>query len=473
MSKIFTNLHMHSVFSLGDAISSTDDIARTAKNLGMTACSITDHGTLSGWLQFKDSCRKYGIKPIFGVEAYFVDDVNTIHAINDKINSLKEEMKPFQKSKFKKDKKELEKYQKQLVELEEERNQLRKYNHLILLAKNAQGRDNIIRIHNDAILDGIYYKPRIDWSVLEKHKGGIIATTACLGGRISKLLEKNNIEGAKKAVARFKKIFGEDNFFLELQLNEIELQKEINEKLIKLSEATNTQLVVTCDSHFFEEGQEKTRALIRQLDKEPDEIVNDDALVDLYIKNEDMLLEAWRKYMSEYPAEILARAINNTRQIANMVEDFPFDTSLKFPHFQTPDNLSQEDYLKQKALEGLVNKGLQNNPKYLERLKMEFETITILGFASYFNVVADLINFAKKSQPVGPARGSAGGSLLAYLIGISEVDPIKFELFFERFLESSRGVIAPTFGLELNGINLDFEKINMHTDGNCVCHKHH
>jgi DNA polymerase-3 subunit alpha len=466
--KTFVNLHAHSFYSLGDAICSTDEMARKAKELGMTALAITDHGTLSGWLQFRDSCKKYGIKSIFGFEAYFVDDVHEVHAVNDKIHILQDEIKVLNKVKTKKGKLIVAKENGKLLELQEQRNVLKKYNHLILLAKNFEGAQNLIKIHNEAVLDGVYYKPRISWATLERYRGGIVATTACLGGRINKLLEKDNIQGAKEAVARYKAIFGPENFFLELQLHDIQLQTETNGKLIKLAEATDTPLTLACDSHYSEEGEHTTRQLIRNLDKEPDEINNDDALTDLYIKNEDMLLKSWRKYMPGHKLDILAKAILNTRKIADMVEVFPFDTALKFPTFDTGD-LNQEDFLSKQAWTGLANKGLAGKPEYVERLKFELNTVNLLGFASYFNVVGDLVNEAKKNQPVGIGRGSAGGSLLSYVIGITSVDPLKFELFFERFLSKEKGVLAPSFGIELAGITYNTEEILEHAD--CDCHK--
>ena len=357
-----------------------------------------------------------------------------------------------------------------MQETQEIRNKLKKYNHLILLAKNWEGCQNLIKIHNDSVIDGIYYKPRIDWSVLEKHKGGLIATTACLGGRISKLLEANDAIGAVNTIARFKQVFGPDNFYLELQLHDIKLQTETNHKIIALAEATDTPMVITCDSHYIDEGQHTTRGLIRQLDKEPDEINNDDQLTDLFIKNEDLLLKSWRKYMPGKDPSVLAEAILNTRKIGDMVEKYPFDTSLKFPIFQSGD-LTQEDFLSKAAWEGLKRKGLDQRPEYVQRLQLELDTVNPLGFASYFNIVADIISEAKKHQPVGIGRGSVGGSLLAYVTDISGVDPIEAELYFERFLDKSKGVIPPTFGLgnEIANVQLDYDKIL----GECACHKPH
>lgn len=465
--KQFVNLHNHSFYSLGDSISAPEDMAKQAKALGMNAMAITEHGTLASWLQFRDACKKYNIKPIFGLEAYFVDDVTEIYGIKVEIDELKLKIKALNKDKTKKGQKVVSAENEHLEALTATRNKLKKYNHLILLAKNFEGCMNLMKIHNDSVIDGIYFKPRMDWAVLEKHKGGIIATTACLGGRICKLLEHDNILEAKQTVERFKSIFGPGNFFLELQLHDIKLQTETNHKLIKLAEATETPCVVTCDTHYTEEGQHSTRGLIRQLDKDPDEINNDDQLTDLFIKNEEMLLASWRKYMPGVSANILAQAILNTRAIADQIEIFPLDNSLKFPTFETG-GLSQEAFLTKQAWAGLSAKNLQEKPEYVERLELELSTINTLGFASYFNVVADLIRHARESQPVGIGRGSVGGSLLAYLIGISGVDPIEFALYFERFLDRTKGVIAPSFGLELSNISYDYEKIL----GDCQCHQH-
>jgi len=469
--KMFVGLHNHSYYSLQDSISAPEDMARKCKELGMNSLAISEHGTLASWLQFRDACKKYSIKPIFGIEAYFVDGVSDVYKANERILTLQEIVDELKKTKRtdKETKYTLLKAQENVLDAQEVRNKLKKYNHLILLAKNWEGCQNLIKIHNDSVIDGIYYKPRIDWAVLEKHRGGIIATTACLGGRICKLLEQDNVVAASEAVRRFKGIFGSENFYLELQLHDIKLQTETNYKIIELAQATETEMVVTCDSHYIDEGQHTTRGLIRQLDKDPDEINNDDQLTDLFIKNEDLLLNAWRKYMPGADASILAQAIINTRKVADSVEQYPFDTSLKFPVFQSGD-LTQEDYLTKAAWEGLKRKGLHTKPEYVKRLQLELDTVNPLGFASYFNIVADIVSEAKKHQPVGIGRGSVGGSLLAFVTDISGVDPIDAELYFERFLDKSKGVIPPTFGLgnEITNVQLDYNKIL----GDCNCHKH-
>ena len=272
-NKLFVGLHAHSVFSIQDSLATPEDMARKSKELGMNALALTDHGTLAGWLQFRDACKKHGIKSIFGVEAYFVDDVTEIYKVRTKIEELQAIADVFKKIKKpnKQERLQILKAGENVQQTQEIRDKLKKYNHLILLAKNWEGCQNLIKIHNDAVIDGIYFKPRIDWSVLEKHQGGIIAKLVfLLGGRISKLLAANDTVGAVDAVNKFKRIFGPDNFYLELQLHDIALQTETNYKLIALATATNTPMVVTCDSHYIDEGQGTTRSLIRQLDKEPD-----------------------------------------------------------------------------------------------------------------------------------------------------------------------------------------------------------
>ena len=207
--KVFVGLHNHSVFSLQDSISPPEDMARKAKELGMNALAITDHGTLASWLQFRDACRKYGIKPLFGIEAYFVDEVTQVYKTNERIEELQEVVDNLKKEKKpnKLERLQLAKAQDNVHEMQEIRNKLKKYNHLILIAKNAEGCKNLIQIHNDSVKDGIYYKPRCDWAVLEKHKGGIIASSACLGGRICKLLEHDDFEGAVASAKKFEQLF--------------------------------------------------------------------------------------------------------------------------------------------------------------------------------------------------------------------------------------------------------------------------
>jgi DNA polymerase-3 subunit alpha len=477
MSKLFVNLHNHSMFSLGDSISRPDDMARRAKELGMNALAISEHGTLASWLMFKDACKKYGIKPIFGLEAYFVDNQQAVIEHNANLGAMKERIVNLKKYKHK-DTDELEplmvapllkEAEAELEAATEERNKMRKYNHLILLAKNWEGCLALIKMHNASVIDGTYYKPRMDWKVLEDNvpKGSIIALSACLGGRIAKLVANSEFQLAIDNVHRYNAIFGKGNFYLELQLNEINLQKDVNIELLKIAAASDTPIVVTCDSHFVEEGGHETRGLIRQLGEE-DYSTNDDQLVDLYIKNEDILFQSWQKYMPDVPISNLAIAIKNTRGIADRIESFAFDTSLKFPTFETNTDDSQEEFLTKSALKGLMKKGLHTNPLYLTRLKMELKTITKLGFSSYFNITGDIVNTARKSQAVGPGRGSAAGSLVAFVLGITNVDPIKFQLYFERFLDESKGVIMPTFGLEIAEMSLKADCLLKR----CECHSH-
>jgi len=469
--QIFVGLHNHSdVGSLQDSIMSADDIITTTKKLGMNAVAITDHGSCAAWLQFKNSAKKHNIKPIFGIEGYFVDDIHDIYKNNQELELLENTIKILKKEKKKENQVLIKTYEDDIAKLKEIRKNLSKYNHLILLAKNYQGMMNIMKIHNEAVIDGFFRYPRFDWAILEKYQGGIIASSACLGSRISKLLTVDNINQAQIDLARFQSIFGKENFYLELQLHDIVLQTEVNHKMIALAHTTNTKMSVTCDAHYAENGMGKTRALIRQLDKEVDEVNDDSNLNDLYIKNDDMLIDCWRKYMIGSPIEILQEAIKNTRKIADSIEDFDFDSSLKFPNFESGE-LTQEEFLKEKTFEGLKRKGLDTNPEYVKRLEYELDTINTLGFASYFNVVSNMVLEAKKSQSVGCGRGSAGGSLTSYCTGITEIDPLEYGLFFERFLNKEKGILPATFGQNKNILSaeLDIESI----ENSCVCGEHH
>lgn len=476
--KIFVGLHNHSMFSLKDSISRPDDMARKAKELGMSSLAISDHGTLASWLMFQEACKKHGIKPIFGVEAYFVDDIDAIKRMNIQSDELKAQIKVLEKEDLRiassgstepMHKKKIETMKAKSEEIDAIKKSLRKYNHLILLAKNWNGCLALIRMHNRATIDGMYYKPRLDWKILEEEvtQGDIVASSACLGGRIAKCIEFGQGDAAIDAINRYNSIFGKGNFYLELQLNHEGLQKNLNIELINLSEATGTPTIVTCDSHYVEQGTHETRALFRRLDIEGDSAYDDTAMVDLFIKNEDQLFIAWKKYMGGLPATHLAKAIKNTREIADSIQNFPFDTSLKFPTFVTDSDDNQEDFLTKTAIKGLMAKNLHKDKRYTDRLKRELKTINKLGFAGYFNIVGDLVNTARHNQAVGPGRGSAAGSLVAFCVGITNVDPIKFELYFERFLDESKGIQMPTFGLEIAEISLDYDAILEA----CRCHK--
>jgi|GEM_PF-5319994 len=504
-NQIFTGLHNHTHFSLGDSISSPEDMVRKTKELGMDSLAITDHGTLAGHFQFREACKKHNIKPIFGIEAYFMEDVKDIEKSNNRVLEIQQDYKNLVN-----DKKGKEKLKELIKEVKEHKKTVTEYNHLILLAKNYQGYQNLVKIHNAAVLDGFYGKPRIDWAVLERYKGGLIASSACLGGRICKDIEYGQIEKAKIDIARFKQIFGEGNFYLELQLHDIKLQMSTNKVLIHLAEATNTPLDITTDTHYIEPEEAVTRSLIYKISKKEKEAAkkeeeiheiaaipeadssagglskpsqetielitsneeedyNDGILTDLYLKNDDMLRLAWKKYMPDADIEILNEAIRNTRHISDKISVFEPDTSLKFPIFET-EGLTQEEYLSEIAWKGLAAKNLHQNPVYVTRLKKELSTISKLGFASYFNVVGDMIIHAKKHQSVGLGRGSAAGSLLSFVIGITDVDPIKYELYFERFLDESKGVVAPTFGIkDLTSIEIDYSNIL----SECSCNQKH
>ena len=457
----------------------------------MNAISISDHGTLSGHLQFRDACQKHGIKPIFGVEAYFMEDVSSIERSNVRIEEIKKEQKNLTTKKQDK-----QKLQGLLEEAKEAKKVAKDYFHLILLAKNYEGYQNLVKIQNAGVLDGFYGKPRIDWAVLEKYKGGLIASSACLGGILCKDIENHQLEKAKNDIARFKQIFGDDDFYLELQLHDIKQQIIANKALLQLAEQTNTQYNITLDSHYVEPQQAYTRGLVYSLsrkikDKKPEEVkkeiiiseenengeseiddtgdYNDGVLTSLYLKNTSMLLESWQKWMSDVPLKYLKIAIENTRKMEQKVERFNFDTSIKFPAFETH-GLSQNEFLKKEVYKGLAKKGLDKNPKYLERIKRELRTIEKLGFASYFNVVGDLINHAKEFQSIGNSRGSAGSSLISYLIGITDLDPLKYDLFFERFLDEGKSITNPTFGIEnITKIAINHQELL----STCSCNQKH
>jgi len=461
------------MFSLKDSISRPDDICRKVKELGMDTIAITDHGTLAGWLMMQEAGKKHGVKIIYGMEAYFVDDVGAIKRINSDHDELKSSIKALEiaikNGKADNNKKKIDRLKEKSQEFDDIKKTLRRYNHLILLAKNWNGCLALIRMHNRAVIDGMYYKPRLDWKVLEEEvtQGDIVATSACLGGRIAKCIQYGEPQDAVDAIHRYNKIFGKGNFYLELQLNHEDLQKNLNIELVKLSESTGTPTVITCDSHYVEEGTHETRALFRRLDTEGDSAYNDTEMVDLYIKNEEHLFAAWHRYMDGLEPIHLARAIKNTRAIADSIQKFPFDTSLKFPTFDTTDNATQEDFLTKTAVKGLMAKGLHKDQRYVERLRRELKTISKLGFASYFNIVGDLVGTARLDQPVGPGRGSAAGSLVSFCVGITNIDPIRHELIFERFLDESKGLMMPTFGLEIAEISLDYDAILE----SCKCHK--
>ncbi len=414
MSK-FVHLHTHSHYSLLDGLAKIDELVERAKNDGAPALALTDHGVMYGCVEFYQKCKKAGIKPIIGVEAYLAP--NSRH---DKITK------------------------------EDEKN----YYHLILLAKNYDGYKNLIKLTSIAHLEGFYYKPRVDWEVLRKYSGGLIAMTACLGGEIPRLIRIGKPEKAKEKILEYNRLFGRGNFYLEIQDHpELEGQTEVNEKLIEFSRELDVPLVATNDAHYLEkedaEAQDVLLCLQNKKKKDDRDRMNMTG-VDYSLRPGREMAEAFKD---------VPEAIENTVKIADKCDLELKLGNIQLPYFMVPDGEDGNSLLRKWCEEGIkkrygfsrsaVADGAPALKEVRERMDYELEVIKKMGWPSYFLIVADFVNWAKKNGiVVGPGRGSAAGSLVCYLTGITNLDPLKYDLLFERFLNPDR--------VSMPDIDLDF-----------------
>ena len=403
----FTHLHVHSHYSLLDGLSQIDPLLDKAKELKMDSLAITDHGVLYGAVEFYKKAKARGIKPIIGCEFYVAQEsmLQKRSGIDDK-----------------------------------------RY-HLLLLAKNEVGYKNIVKLVTRAHLDGYYYKPRIDDELLAKHCEGLVCLSACIQGRIPQLLLSKKDDEARALALRYKELFGPDDFYLELQSHpNIPSQKIANERLIELARQTGVGLVATNDCHYLNADDGEAQDILMLINTGAD--INDPER--LTMKGDDFSLrtaEDMAKTFADVP-----EAIENTQKIAGRC-NFGFELKVtKLPYFAPPAGLTNDEYLRQ-----LCNKGLEarygKNPakNVTDRLEYELAAIKQLGFVAYFLIVQDFVNWAKNNRiVVGPGRGSAAGSIVAYLLNITDIDPLKYDLLFERFLNPGRSAVS------LPDIDMDF-----------------
>jgi DNA polymerase-3 subunit alpha len=403
----FVHLHLHSEYSLLDGAIMIKELVETASAMRMPAVAITDHGNLFGAVEFYKKATKAGIKPIIGCEIYVAPKSRF-----DKEKSASEE------SSF----------------------------HLVLIAKNSAGYRNLVTLVSKAYTEGFYYKPRIDRQLLEQHSGGLIALTSCMKGEISYYLMKDMKEAAREAALTYKRIMGPDNFYIELQANGIKEQEQLNERLADLASELHIGVVATNDCHYMK--KEDARAHDILLCIQTGKTVNSTDRLrmstdELYFKSPEEMKAA----LGHIPG-----AIENTIKIAEMCSlEFKLGEIL-LPKYTPDDGSSPSEFLKRLAKKGLREKfGPEPEEKYTERLGHELSVIEKMGYESYFLIVWDFVNFAKqKGIPVGPGRGSAAGSLVSYALGITEIDPLKYNLLFERFLNPER--------ISMPDIDVDFCK---------------
>ena len=402
MSK-FVHLHVHSEFSLLDGANRIKDLPVRAKELGMDAIAITDHGVMFGVIDFYKACLANGVKPIIGCEVYVAP-----------------------RTRF-----------------DKEPNIDNKYNHLILLAKNNDGYKNLSKLVSLGFIDGYYYKPRIDKELLEKYHDGLICCSACLAGEISQAILKGDMQKAEESAMWFKNLFGED-YYLEVQANSLREQLLVNQQLISMSKKLNIPLVATNDSHYLrkEDYYNHEVLLCVQTGKRmTDEDRMSFSTNDYYIKSPEEMEE----YFSNIP-----EVLENTVKIADKCNvTFDFGHTI-LPNYDVPEEFETHyDYLRKLSSDGMIQRYGNDIPKEIrDREEYELSVIKKMGYVDYFLIVWDYINWAKSHGiPVGPGRGSGAGSIVAYSIGITDIDPIKYSLIFERFLNPER-ISMPDFDVD-------------------------
>ncbi|MCI6043511.1 DNA polymerase III subunit alpha [bacterium] len=390
----FTHLHVHTEYSLLDGSNKIKEYVARVKELGMSSAAITDHGVMFGCIDFYKAAREAGINPIMGCEVYVAPG-----------------------SRFDK----------------EQQHGDDRYHHLVLLAENNQGYSNLMKIVSAGFVEGYYYKPRVDMEVLEKYHKGIIALSACLAGEVARNLARGFYEEGKKAALRYENIFGKGNFFLELQDHGIPEQQMVNQQLMRMSRETGIELVCTNDVHYTyaEDATSHDILLCIQTQKK--------------VLDEDRMRYEGGQYYVKSPEEMLKlfpyipEALENTKKIADRCHvDIEFGVT-KLPRYDVPEGYTSWEYLNKLCYEGLEKKYHPVTEELRERLKYELDTIQTMGYVDYFLIVWDFIKYARDHDIiVGPGRGSAAGSLVSYTLDITQLDPIRYQLLFERFLNPER-----------------------------------
>ena len=403
----FVHLHLHTHFSLLDSTIRLGDLIERAKLFQMPAVAITDHGNMFGAIKFYQSATRAGIKPIIGSEVYVAPKGRG------------------------------------------DRTQRKSY-HLILLAKDLEGYHNLCRLSSIGYLEGFYYVPRIDWEVLQAHSKGLLCTTACMGGELGEAILRDDTDHAMKTAREYDALFGRGNYYLELQHNRYPEQEKVNAELLNISDLTGIPVVATNDCHYLDQAHADAHEVLMAIQTgktmDAENRLSHDAQ-ELYFKSPESMYQQFKG---------LERALEATEEIASRINLHLPDLGVpKLPHFVPPRGQGLEDHLRE-----LTNQGLQERleklqitdpeerQRYQDRLDLEVRVIIEEGFASYFLIVSDFIGWAKaNSIPVGPGRGSGAGSLAAYSLGITDIDPLRYGLLFERFLNPER-VSMPDFDID-------------------------
>ena len=401
----FAHLHTHTEYSLLDGSNKIRDYVSRVKELGMDSAAITDHGVMYGVVDFYEECRRQGIRPILGCEVYVAPSSRF-----DRETGGGED----------------------------------RYHHLILLAENNTGYRNLVKIVSCGFEEGFYYRPRVDKDVLRQYHEGLICTSACLAGEVARLLTRGFYEEAREAALTFREIFGEENFFLEMQDHGLPDQKLVNQSLLRMSRETGIPLIVTNDCHYTraEDADAHDILLCLQTGKK--------------LSDENRLRYEGGQYYVKSPEEMAAlfpyapQALENTQKIAERCSVTIEFGQYKLPRFDVPDGKSAWEYLQELCWKGLSERYDPVSEEARQRMESELNIIHSMGFVDYFLIVWDYVRFARSAKiAVGPGRGSAAGSIVSYALGITQLDPIRYSLLFERFLNPER--------ISMPDIDIDFE----------------
>lgn len=394
MEKNFTHLHVHTEYSLLDGFSRVKTLVKRAKEKGMTAVAITDHGCMFGAIDFYKAAKAEGIKPIIGCEVYTAP-----RKLTDKDPNY-------------------DKHQ----------------GHLVLLAKDMTGYKNLIKIVSKSYVDGFYYKPRTDMDELKKHSQGLIALSACLAGDVPRAIINGNYDKARKLAMEYRDIFGNGNYYLEIQDHGLPEQKQVNTEVVRLSRELNIPLVATNDVHYVDKDDAKIQDILMCLQMQ--KTIDDENR--MKFPSDEFYLKSREEMEQLFPE--LEEALDNTNEIAERCNvEFEFH-KYHLPRYDVPEGYTTNGYFRELCQKGLVERYGEDCPEeYKERLEYELNTIENMGYVEYFLIVWDFINFAKQNNiMVGPGRGSAAGSIVAYTLKITDIDPMKYSLLFERFLNPER-----------------------------------
>jgi DNA polymerase III subunit alpha len=403
----FTHLHLHTQYSLLDGAIRVDELFPKCLELGMKSVAMTDHGNLFGAVDFYEKAKKHGVKPIFGCETYVAPD--------------------------------------RLDKTE------RRSHHLILLAKDNAGWKNLSYLNSMGFLEGFYYSPRVDKRILRQHSQGLVASSACLGGEIAQTLTRRGLGAAEEVAREFEDIFGRGNFFLEMMANGLPEQVEVNEKIVELSKKTGIPTIATNDCHYLNRMDARAHEILMCVQQKRT------------VKDDKRLQHTTDAYYLRSPSEMnelfkhWPQALENAARIGDLCDvSFELGKYNYLPKFRVPEGYTAESYVAELAADGLKARfetftrlGTRfEGEVYEKRLALELGVIQKMDFSGYFLIVQDFINYAKQHGiPVGPGRGSGAGSLVAYALRITDIDPIANKLLFERFLNPER-VSLPDFDVD-------------------------